>query len=327
MARPCFNRCGLHLVIGSGEFLGDHVSAALAAEVPIIALNADADDQTLADAFGGVEVVINCARTWSPVRRLKFRPSPPSMLQRVLATAERAGVRRIVHVSSADVYGPDHYTRITEKSKLRPAHAFERLMLFEEQWLLGAAQNVEVVVLRPARVFGTGEDWILPRVMASVAAGRLWLPHGGRATQTFVAAADVGRACLAAGDRGRPGHAYLVAGFDSSWRELIESASRAAGFAAVVQSIPYDFAYFRALALETRTAQGSAAWPGLFAVDVIGKPHYYDDSHSRRDLTWSPSVGSFEQEMPSMTKWLTGLPEVSAALAAEASQEPASPPS
>lgn len=322
---PCFNRSGLHLVIGSGEFLGDHVAAALGAEVPVIALNADADDETLADAVGGVEVVINCARSWSPARRLKFRSQPPSTLQRVLATAERAGVRRIVHVSSADVYGSDHFARITEQSRLRPVHAYERLTLFEEQWLLGAAQKVEVVVVRPARIFGTREDWILPRVMASVATGRVWLPHGGRATQTFVAAADVGRACLAAGDRGRPGHAYLIAGFDASWRELIESASHAAGFEAAVQSIPYDLAYFRALAVETMTAQGAIAWPGVFAVDVIGKPHYYDDSHSRRELTWSPSVGSFEQDMPSMTQWLTGLPEVSAALAADAQQELASP--
>ncbi|HUZ86639.1 MAG TPA: NAD-dependent epimerase/dehydratase family protein [Candidatus Baltobacterales bacterium] len=316
----------MHLVIGSGEFLGDHVSAALAPEVPVIALNADADDETLADAFRGVEVVINCARSKSPARRLKFRKYPPTMLQRVLATAERTGVRRIVHVSSADVYGPDHFARITEKSSLRPAHAFERLTLFEEQWLVEAAHNVEVVVVRPTRIFGIGEDWILPRVMASVARGRIWLPHGGRATQTFVAAADVGRACLAAGDRGRPGQAYLVAGFDSSWRELIESASRAAGFEAVIQSIPYDLAYIRALAVETMTAQGATAWPGLFAVDVIGKPHYYDDSHSRRELTWSPSVGSFEQEMPAMTQWLAGLPEVSAALAAEASEALTSPP-
>jgi hypothetical protein len=49
-------------------------------------------------------------------------------------------------------------------------------------------------------------------------------------------------------------------------------------------------------------------------VDVLGRHHFYDDSQSRRDLTWSPSVGSFEQEMPRMTAWLSALPEVAAAL-------------
>jgi hypothetical protein len=43
-------------------------------------------------------------------------------------------------------------------------------------------------------------------------------------------------------------------------------------------------------------------------VDVIGKPHLLDDSHSRRELTWSPSVGSFEQAMPQMANWLSELP-------------------
>jgi nucleoside-diphosphate-sugar epimerase len=316
----------LHLVIGSGEFLGDHVTAALAPEVPVIALNADADDETLADAIGGVDVVINCSQSWSPARRLKFRKTAPYTTQRLLASAEHARVRRIVHVSTADVFGSDHFARISEKTRLRPVHVYERLELYEEEWLLGAAKTVEVVIVRPVRIFGTGEDWILPRLMSSVATGRVWLPRGGRATQTFVAAADVGRACLAAADRGRPGRAYLIGGFDASWRDLLESASRAAGFDATIQSVPYDIAYLRALAVETFTAQGAAAWPSIFAVDVIGKPHYYDDSHSRRELTWSPSVGSFEQEMPSMTDWLSRMPAVSAALSRQAPGAAASPP-
>ncbi len=298
----------MHLVIGAGEFLGSHVSRALAVEAPVIELNADADDETLADAIKTVEVVHSCAETWSPGRRLRYRRDPPRLLRRVVDAARRAGVRRIVHVSTADVYGPDHVGKITEKSKLRPAHAYERLKLFEETWLLDAAQDLEVVVLRPARVFGPGEDWMLPRLMQSIASGRAWLPGGGRVSQTFVAADDVGRACLAAADRGRPGRSYLVGGFDATWRDLLESCARAAGVGADIVSLPYDIAYLRALAAEATAASGAPVWPGLYAVDVIGKPHQVDDSHSRRELTWSPSVGSFEQAMPQMANWLSGLP-------------------
>jgi nucleoside-diphosphate-sugar epimerase len=302
----------LHLVIGAGEFLGDHVSRALAVDVPVIELHADADDETLADAISSVEVVINCAQTWSPARRLRYRRSAPSLLRRLLEAARRANVRRIVHVSTADVYGPDHFARINEKTRLRPVHAYERLMLNDEAWLLSAAgEEVEVVVVRPARVFGAGEDWILPRLMGSLVRGRVWLPGGGRATQTFVSAADVGRACLAASDRGRPGHSYLVGGFDSNWQSLLESAARAVGLQADVLTLPYDLVYLRALAVEAITPSGAVVWPGVYSVDVIGKPHYYDDSHSRRELTWSPSVGSFEQDMPQMASWLANLPGVS----------------
>jgi nucleoside-diphosphate-sugar epimerase len=306
----------VHLVIGAGEFLGDHVSRALAGEVPVIELNADADDETLADAVGAVDVVLNCAQTWSPARRLSYRKSPPLLLQKIVEAARRAKVRRIVHVSTADVYGPDQVGPVNEKSRLKPVHAYERLRLFEEQWLLESAEDLEVVIVRPARIFGEKEDWILPRLMSSLVKGRVWLPGGGRTKQTFVSAADVGRACLAASDRGRPGHAYLVGGFDSSWRELLESAIRAVGVGGTVVNLPYDLLYLRALATETVTAPGSVVWPGIYATDVLGKPHFYDDSQSRRDLTWSPSIGSFEQEMPRMAGWLSRLPEVAAALSA-----------
>ena len=306
----------MHLVIGAGEFLADHVARALATEVPVIQIHADSDDQTLADAITGIDVVISCAQTWSPGTRLRFRRSPVPLLERVLAASERAHVRRIVHVSTADVYGPDHFARITENSRLRPRHAFERLKLFEEQWLVkSAAGDVEVVILRPARMFGDGEDWLLPHLMGEVMAGRARLPGGGGATQTFVAASDVGRACLAAADRGRPGRSYLIGGFDSTWREMLESAVRSIGFRAEIGGIPYDIAYLKALVEQTIAPQGAALWPGIYAVDVLGKPHYYDDSAARRELTWSPSVGSFEQEMPSMAPWLRRLPSVAAALA------------
>jgi len=74
------------------------------------------------------------------------------------------------------------------------------------------------------------------------------------------------------------------------------------------------------------TPEGAVVWPGIYAVDVIGKPHYYDDSHSRRELTWSPSVGSFEQEMPAMAPWLARLPEVAAALAEQPADAGATSP-
>lgn len=297
----------MHLVIGAGEFLGDHVTHALASEVPVISVNADADDETLNDALSGVDVVHICAETWPPARKLRYRRAVPPLFKRLLEAARNARVRRIVLVSTADVFGPDHSARVTEKTKLHPVHAYERQKLFEEQWLVKAALDLEVVTLRPARVFGAGEDWVLPRLLGALARGRLWLPAGGRSLQTFVSAGDVGRACLAAADRGRPRHSYLLAGFEATWRELVELAAKSAGIKTQISSMPYDLAYLKALATEAVTARGAVVWPGVYAVDVLARPRFYDDSHSRRELTWSPSVGSFEQEMPRMASYLAGL--------------------
>lgn len=297
----------MQLVIGAGEFLGDVVSHTLATEVPLIELGADSDEETLRDAMSGVEIVHICANVWSPARRLRFRKEPPPVLVRVVDAARHAGVRRLVLVSTADVYGPGHNTRINEKSSLKPVHAFEKLKLFEERWLLREASDLQVVVLRPARVFGVGEDWLLPRLLVDMSRGRVWLPLGGRAEQTFIAASDVARACLAAGERGEPGHSYVIGGFDSTWRSVVESISRAVDVPCEVSSVPYDLAYLRAMGEEMFTPAGAPLWPGIYAVDVLSKPRFYDDSRSRRELTWSPSIGSFDQDIAQMTPWLSGL--------------------
>ena len=291
------------------------MAKAIAADGPVIELNSDADAQALRDAAGGIEVLVLCAEGWSPGRRLRYRKQIPHLTERVLEAARAARVRRLVHVSTADVFGSEHPAKITEKTDLKPTHAYQKLRLFEEEWLLeNAGDDLEIVIVRPARVFGEGEDWILPRLMSAAVRGRVWLPYGGRARQTFVHAEDVGRACLAASDRGRHGHRYLVGGFEGSWAELLTSAARAVGFAAEIGSLPYDLFFLRALATETFTAPGAPVWPGIYSVDVVGRPRSYDDSHSRRELTWSPSIGSFEQEMRAMAGWLSHLPDVAAAL-------------
>lgn len=285
-------------------------------DVPVAELPTSADDASLTGAVAGAEVVIHCVQSWSPGSRLHYRKRAPRVLERAVSAAKSARVRRLVHVSTADVYGSGQSARITEKTLPKPSYAYEKLRLFEEEWLLDeAGDDLDVVILRPTRIFGQGEDWILPRLLGAAMRGRVWLPGGGRSSQGFIAAEDVGRACLAASDRGRAGHRYLVNGFDSSWRDLVVAAARAVGFAVDVGSMPYDIFFVRAVVNEMLAGSGRQVWPGTFAIDVLGRQHLYDDSHSRRELTWSPSVGSFDQDLPAMARWLSQIPEVAAAIA------------
>src|SRR5258706_12003606 len=165
----------------------------------------------------------------------------------------------------------------------------------EEVWLARAAEDMEVVVLRPARVIGPGEEWMIPRLIRRLVDGRIWLAGGGRVTQTFIAASDVGRACLAAAERGKPGRKYLLAGFDSTWREFLELAAHSLDVPCRVVSLPYDLAFLRGLGVDMVTPSGAVVWPGVYAVDAIAKPHLYDDSqtHRRRprEVAAGPPIG------------------------------------
>ena len=68
-----------------------------------------------------------------------------------------AGVRRLVHVSTADVVGATDDPLIDESAPCRPLNAYEQGKLAFESALRGAPdRSFDVVILRPTAVFGRG---------------------------------------------------------------------------------------------------------------------------------------------------------------------------
>lgn len=291
------------VVVGSETFAGRHALGALegAAGVP--------SDGDLEAAVADAEVVLLCAPTWDPARRLRYTREPHPLCARVLGACRQARVRRLVHLSTTLVYGPDHSgpERLTEGTEPRPVHAYERLKLREEEWLRSSAGDVEVVVVRAALGFGAGEH-LLARMLADLEAGHLRLVSGGRAVRGFLAGPDLGRALAAAARRGRPGSPYLATGFEGSWQELFGIAAHVLGARPRVQGLPYDIAYVGAVLRELRTPAGGECWPSRLAVDMQGKPHLYEGGRTRRDLAWSPQVGSFEEGVMELAAWYRALP-------------------
>jgi nucleoside-diphosphate-sugar epimerase len=253
------------------------------------------DPDALASAVTGADVVYVCTETTPDVRLSPLLPQPV-LLRRVVEAARRAGAKRLVHVSTADVLGSNRRERISEVGPARPQNAYERTKLREEQYLRAQVDDLDWVIVRPARGVGTHDRLWSEHLIGELAPERrIWQAAGGRVYQTFIAGADLGRALLAAGRRGQPHHTYLVGGFDATWRELLDTASAALRIPVHVQPMPFDVAYLAAAARELTTGFGQSCWPNRYAVDAFGRPHLYDDSRSRRQLTWSPQVGSFSE--------------------------------
>ena len=309
---------GLHVVVGAHQFAGIHAVQALAGEARVRALlppgwraageepnvelvEAPLDDpDALAAAMGGADVVYVCAETPPDIRLSPLLPQPV-LLRRVVEAARRAGARRLVHVSSADVLGSNRRQRISEAGAARPQNPYERMKLREEQYLRAQVDDLDWVIVRPTRGVGAHDRLWSEHLIGQLAPSRrIWQAAGGRVYQTFIAGADLGRALLAAGKRGQPHHTYLVGGFDATWRELLDTASAGLQIPIHVQPVPFDVAYLAAAARELTTSFGRSCWPNRYAVDAFGRPHLYDDSRSRRQLTWSPQVGSFSEAMASI---------------------------
>jgi len=284
------------LVVGASGYAGRHALRAFES-----ARGVDAGDD-IELAAEGTEVLVFCSPTWQPDRKPERGGTPHPLLARVLGAARTAGVRRFVHLSTAAVLGPDHTGRVPETIEPRPVHAYEKLKLREEEWLRRNRGELELVVVRAATGFGA-QDPVLERLLRQLRAGRLRMVNGGRVERTFLAGPDLGRALHAAAVRGRPGATYLVGGFDGTWRDLLAMAGAVMGAPARIGSIPYDLAYIAAAARWLAARGGEECWPNPYGLDQLAKGHTYDDARSRRELSWSPQVGSFDEGVVELVKW------------------------
>ena len=302
------------LVLGAGEYAGRHALEAFRA-AGVEGRNLRSDASTGDPDFRGVDLVVNCRVTFDALLRQPLRFAPDPVLDSLVERMRLAGVARLVHLSSSAVLGAGTVparggTRVLETAEPRPAHGYERMKLREEAWLRERS-GLEVVVLRAAPGFGAG-DRVLAKLLGELRAGKVRLPMGGRAPRSFLAAPDLGRALAAAALRGRPGATYLAAGFDGSWRELMEMAAFLLEMPKAVGSTPYDFAYLAAMARELTTRVGSDCWLSPYLVDLLAKPQLLDDGLTRRDLTWSPQVGSFQEGVADLVRWFLSVPSVTA---------------
>ena len=300
----------MHLVIGANTFAGRHAVTALGKHGPVRAAGLRGG---LAAAMDGVEVVHVAAPLYSPFDRLTWRARwrggrPNGFLVGLMKLARRAGVRRVVVMSSTSALGTPRDGRVTERTRPAPEHPYERLLAYDEAWLRDQ-YDPDVVVLRPAQAFGAGEpvlSRLLDRLLRGwLLRGRLLLPGGGRAWRTFVAGSDLGRSFHAAALRGAPGGAYLVGGFKGSWRELISAAASALHIHAHVTRLPYDLAYLAAWARATSGLPLSQrCWRNPFAVDLFTRPQVVEDGWSRRELSWTPEVTNFAGGLAGLAEWV-----------------------
>jgi nucleoside-diphosphate-sugar epimerase len=159
------------------------------------------------------------------------------------------------------------------------------------------------MIVLPSRSIGA-HDWLWSGyLIGKLVAGGVWHVGGGRAAQTFIGGPDLGRALVAAARRGQPGHTYLLGGFDATWLELLKAAAAAIGVPLRLRALPYELAFVDAAARELTTTPGGRCWPNRYAIEALGRPHLIDDSRSRRQLTWSPQIGSVEEAIGDVVRW------------------------
>lgn len=303
------------LVTGASSLIGRHAVARLVARGDTVTtlqrrpaelgtaevLGSVVDHDAVAAACEGQEAVIHlAAKVGVTGGREEFEDVNVEGTVRVLAAARRAGVRRVVHVSSPSVA---HHGRALRGAGAGPAdpsatrgHYATSKARAELVALAADSSEMAVVAVRPHLVWGPGDTQLIGRVVERARRGRLALVGSGAALIDTTYVDNAADALVAALDRAElvAGRAFVVSnGEPRTVHELVARIVAAAGVDWSPRRVPTRVAIAAGSLLErVWDLSGRADDPPMtgFLAEQLSTAHWFDQRETRAALGWAPDV-------------------------------------
>ncbi|MGQ9599353.1 MAG: NAD-dependent epimerase/dehydratase family protein [Anaerolineae bacterium] len=304
----------IHLVTGAAGFLGRYLVRALLsrgetvrafdlsvphdAEVGVEWRVGDVRDaEAVRKACEGVEVAYHLAAL-IPQRRADATTMQAVNVggtQHMLDGALEMGVRRVVYLSSVEIFGVPAIVPCPEDGPLAPLGEYGRNKIVAEKACCQAVERgLEVTILRPPTIVGPGlGEPFLVGLLNDVRAGRpVTLLGNGQNRFQFVHAEDVVAACLLVAEHpAAVGQAFHIGSADvPPIRSMVEEVIAQVGSASKVRSIPVPVAR---LAIGLLRPFGKAPLePEHLAIAI--SDYVFDIQKARRVLGWEPRWGNVD---------------------------------
>ncbi len=329
-------RGDVHLITGATGFIGSHLVERLVADGKQVrclvragsdtarleslgvelAPGALEDPRSLHRAVEGCEYVVHCGAMvsdWGTVEEIER--ANVTGTRNLVQAAAAASVRRLVHVSTTDVYGYPGDPGVEESA---PPQGFRnwyaQTKLDGEQEVLRASSELglETVVLRPATVWGPRSTAVVGEIGGAIKGGYMLLVDQGRANAGLVYIDNlVDAVVLALEHSGAAGEAFNVTdGLDVTWRQFTDGLADGIGARRTRLSMPYPVASGLGSALEqgyraVRRATHLQTPPLLSrqAVQIMGIDQDFSNRKAREVLGWEPRV-DYAEGMETTVAWL-----------------------
>jgi nucleoside-diphosphate-sugar epimerase len=251
------------------------------------------DPESLDAAVDGCELVFNSMgmpEQWVRDESIFDRVNAEGSGE-VARAAKRAGVRRLLHTSTHDVFHADTGQRFDETmlADYPKGTAYERSKQRAEELVLAERDGMQVVVLNPSGVYGptpsptpSFENGLFEPVVRKRLPA---VPPGGTG---YAYVEGVAQGHLLAAERGRDGERYILADGYASFRDLCEKVREIAGRGRVPPRMPVPVA--RAIAIGGEGISRLIRRPPLLP---RGQLKYFlwqarpDSSKAQRDLGWN----------------------------------------
>ena len=327
------------LVTGASGMLGRATARALIArgdEVTVLqrrpsglpcaeVLGDVADPRAVSRAVRGQDAVLHLAAKVDVVGRWRdYEYANVVGTKTVVAACHRAGVRRLVQVSSPSVAHAGSALVGVGAGPADPERArghYSRSKAVAEREALAAdggsdkGGGLSVLAVRPHLVWGPGDTQLVARIVARARAGRLAVVGSGAALvdTTYVdnaAAALVAAADPAAHHRAH-GEALVVSnGEPRPIAEIVQRICAAAGVPGPRLRVPFRVAWAAGGAVEAVwTVTRSTATPPVtrFLAEQLATAHWFDQRRTRDVLGWEPQVG-LEEGFSRLSQWYAAQP-------------------
>ncbi len=189
------------------------------------------DSDSLQLLVTGCEIVFNiagvnemCVRDTSGMYRVNV-----DGVSAVVEACRRAGVKRLVHTSSAVTIGERRGEVGNEDSQHRGSFLsdYERTKFLGEQRLFADAGDLEVVAVNPSSVQGPGRATGTGKLILDVVNGRL--RYLVDSPISLIDIDDCAHGHLLAAERGEPGSRYVLSGGTLGVRDAVQVAAEASG--------------------------------------------------------------------------------------------------
>jgi nucleoside-diphosphate-sugar epimerase len=173
---------------------------------------------------------------------------------------------------------------------------------------------VDVVILRPATVYGPGSKDVIGEIARAIRAGHMLLVDRGRAIAGLCYVENlIDALLLALTHRAAVNEAFNVTdGLEVTWRMLSDDIATGLGCRKVRWSMPYPLALGIGFSLEhgyrpLRRAFGLHTPPLLSrqAVQVLGRNQDFSNRKLRERLGWEPRV-DYPSGLEATLAWLEG---------------------
>ena len=262
-------------------------------------------------AAAGVDGVVHLAASagvtgvWSEFEKTNIMGTT-----NVVASSQKAGASRFVHVSSPSVAHAGESLVGAGAGTANPTSArgpYARSKAFAEHAALAAnSDGMSVVAVRPHLVWGPGDTQLVGRIVERARQGRLAIVGTGASLIDSTYIDNAADALVAALDKAPAvaGRAFVVSnGQPRPVRELINRIVIAAGLAPPTLKVPYRVARGGGLVVEkVWDRQGRTDDPPMtsFLAEQLGTAHWFDQRETRDALDWKPAV-SLEEGFERLT--------------------------